>query len=147
MFVDDTDLKIIRRLWDGRTPFSEISKEIGIITNTVRNRVNRLTENGILQIIGLVNPDAIPDTYSAFIGFKIQPIKTKKALKQIGNLKGVVAAVCVSGRFDVMAVVLFNKEHSHRHFIFDELTRIEGVLSTETFFSTEAVNWQLRYVL
>ena len=86
MYIDDTDLKIIRRLWDGRTPFSEISKEIGIITNTVRKRVNRLIENGILQIIGLADPDAIPDTYSAFIGFKIQPPKIKKALKQIGAL-------------------------------------------------------------
>ena len=147
MYIDDTDLNIIRQLWNGRTPFSEIAEKIGLTTNTVRNRVNRLIENGILQIIGLVDPDAIPNHASAFIGFKIEPQKLKLALQQIGKLKGVVAATCVSGRFDIIAVVLFNEDYNHRHFIFNEMAKVSGIISTETFFTTEAVNWQLRYVL
>ena len=60
MKTDETDLTIIRHLWDGRTPFSKIAKELGITTNTVRARVNKLTGDGILQNSGLVDPHAIP---------------------------------------------------------------------------------------
>lgn len=147
MKTDDTDLAIIRHLWNGRTPFSEIAKEIGITSNTVRARVNRLIENGVVQIIGLVDPDAVPGHYSAIMGFKIKPKLAQKAVKQIGKLRGVVMAGCVSGRFDIMALVFFNAKHSHRNFIFNELAKVEGIASAETFFKMDAVNWQLRYVL
>jgi Lrp/AsnC family transcriptional regulator for asnA, asnC and gidA len=65
--LDDTDLEIIRNLWDGRTPYSDIAERVGLTTNTVRNRVNRILESGVLQIIGLVSPGAIEGHHSAFI--------------------------------------------------------------------------------
>jgi Lrp/AsnC family transcriptional regulator for asnA, asnC and gidA len=147
MKTDDTDLAIIRHLWDGRTPFSEIAKKLGITTNTVRARVNRLIDHGILQIIGLVDPDAVPGHSSAIMSFKVKPEVAQKAVKQIGKLKGVVTAGCVTGRFDIMALVFFNDKHTHRDFIFNELAKIDGLVSVETFFVMDAVNWQLRYVL
>jgi len=147
MKTDDIDLAIIRRLWDGRIPFSKIAKEIGVTTNTVRARVNKLIENGILQIIGLVDPQAIPGHYSAIIGIKAEPRMVKQLLEKIGKLKGVVAAACVSGGFDIIAVVFFNEKYSHRDFIFNKLAKLDGLVSVETFFTMDAVNWQLRYVL
>jgi Lrp/AsnC family transcriptional regulator for asnA, asnC and gidA len=147
MKTDDIDLAIIRHLWDGRKPFSKIAKEIGITTNTVRARVNKLIENGVLQIIGLVDPQAVPGHYSAIIGLKAEPKKVKQMVEKIGKLKGVVTVASVSGRFDIMAVVFFNEKHSHRDFIFNELAKLDGVISVETFFTMDAVNWQLRYVL
>ena len=147
MKTDDIDLAIIRHLWNGRTPFSKIAKELGITTNTVRTRVNRLIENGVLQVIGLVDPDAVPNHYSAIMGFNINPKATQKAVKQIGKLMGVVMAGCVSGRFDIMALVFFNEQHTHRDFIFNELAKVDGLVSVETFFVMDAANWQLRYVL
>ena len=147
MKTDETDLAIIRHLWDGRTPFSEIAKELGITTNTVRARVNKLIDNGVLQIIGLVDPDAVPGHSSAIMGFRVKPEVAQKAVKQIGKLKGVVTAGCVTGRFDIMALVFFNDKHTHRDFIFNELAKVDGLVSVETFFVMDAVNWQLRYVL
>jgi Lrp/AsnC family transcriptional regulator for asnA, asnC and gidA len=147
MKTDDTDLAIIRHLWNGRTPFSKIAKELGITTNTVRARVNKLVDNGVLQIIGLVDPDAVPSHSSAIMAFKIKPKVSQKAVKQIGELNGVVMAGCVSGRFDIMALVFFNAQYTHRDFVFNELAKVEGIVSVETFFKMDAVNWQMRYVL
>ena len=146
-FLDDTNLAIVRNLWDGRKPYAEIAKDLGITTNTVRRRVNDLTEAGILQIIGLVDPKAVARHRSAFMGFKVEPDKVDQALNQIGQMKGVVMAGWVSGRFDVMAVVFFNQEHSHERFVLEELRKVEGLLAVETFYVERGVNWQLRYVL
>jgi hypothetical protein len=38
-----------------------------------------------------------------------------------------------------MALVLFNDKHSHRDFIFDELTKVDALVSAKTFFFMEAV--------
>ena len=145
--MDEINLAIVRHLWDGRKPYAEIAQELGITTNTVRNRVNRLIEAGVLQVIGLVDPEALPGHSSGLVAFKVRPDKVEQALEEIGRMKNVVAATYVSGRYDILAIVFFNEEHNHQRFIFQEITKVEGIVSVETFFSMKAVNWQLRYVL
>lgn len=145
--LDKADIDIVRYLWDGRTPYSEIAGRVGLTTNTVRNRVNNMLEKGVLQIISLVDPGAVEGHSSAFIGFKIVPQKVIKAGDQIAALKGVVGAVTVTGRFDIMAVVMFNDKHSFTRFLNEELQKVDGLLSMETFFAVGGKTWQLRYVL
>lgn len=145
--LDNHDLDIIRNLWDGRNPYADVAEKVGLTTNTVRNRVNRMVESGALQIISLVNPAAIEGTSSAFIGFKVLPSKAEKALEQIQGLKSMVGAATVSGRFDIMGIFMFNKEHSHQRFLKEELQKVEGLQSVETFFVVEGSTFQLRYVL
>lgn len=145
--LDKIDLEIVQNLWNGRTPYSVVAKKMGLTTNTVRNRVNKMLKRGALQIISLVEPSAIEGHYSAFIGFKILPHKVKTALTQIAGLMGIVGASMVSGRFDVMAVLMYNGEHTYERFLEEELPKVEGLLSSETFFSIGGANFQLRYVL
>jgi Lrp/AsnC family transcriptional regulator, regulator for asnA, asnC and gidA len=145
--LDEHDLKIIQNLWYGRTPYKDIAKKVGLTTNTVRNRVNRMLESGVLQIISLVNPAALENHQSAWIGFKVLPTNANAALEAICKLKGVVGASSVSGRFDIMAIVMFNKEHSYQRFLEEELRKVHGLLSSETFFVIGGETFQLRYVL
>lgn len=145
--LDKTDIEIVRSLWDGRTPYSTIAEKVGLTTNTVRKRVNKMLEENVLQIISLINPTAIEGHLSAFIGFKLIPQNVHKALDQVSSMKGVVGAAKVSGRFDIMAVVMFNDEHSYNRFIEEELPKVEGLLSSETFFVIGGETFQLRYVL
>jgi len=56
MKIDDINIEIIKHLRDGRKSFKKIAKILGITENTVRSRVNKLTNEGILEITGLVNP-------------------------------------------------------------------------------------------
>ncbi len=145
--LDKTDLEIVKNLWDGRAPYSEVADKVGLTTNTVRNRVNRLLDNGLLQINSLVEVSSVEGHSSAFIGFNILPSKVKTCLQQISQLKGVVGAARVSGRFDVIAVMLFNQEYTYERFLEEELLEVEGITSTETFFTIGGANFQLRYVL
>jgi Lrp/AsnC family transcriptional regulator for asnA, asnC and gidA len=145
--LDSYDIEIIRNLWDGRTPYQKIAKKVGLTTNTVRSRVNKMLESGVLQIISLVNPTALDNHQAAYIGFKVLPYKMTEALNAISKLKGVVGASSVSGRFDIMAVVMFNADHSYQRFLEEELKHVDGLLSTETFFAIGGDTFQLRYVL
>ena len=145
--LDKTDIDIIRNLWDGRTPYSEVAERVDLTTNTVRNRVNRLVDNGVLQIISLVDPNAVENVSSAFIGFKVLPQNVNRALEQIMKLKGMVGASIITGRFDIMAVFMFNDEYTYNRFLEEELQKVEGLLSMETFFAVGSKTWQLRYVL
>ena len=97
--LDKTDIEIVRNLWDGRTPYADIAEKVNLTTNTVRTRVNRMLDSQALQIISLVDPNAIENVSSAFIGFKILPQNVTSTLEQISTLKGMVGAVVVSGRF------------------------------------------------
>ena len=145
--VDECDLAIIRNLWDGRTPYEVVAKKVGLTTNTVRNRVKKMLESGVLQIISLVNPNTIENHQAAFIGCRVLPQNAEEAFKVISSLVGVVMAVSVSGRFDIMTVVIFNTEHTYQNFIKNELNKVEGLLSSETFFIIEGNTFQVRYVL
>jgi len=144
--MDEINLAIVRHLWNGRKPYAEIAEELGITTNTVRNRVNKMIEAGILQIIGLVDPDAIQGHCSAVLTIQVELDKIDSALQQIGAMQGVVASAAVSGSVDIIAVCFFNEENSHEKFLFDKLVKVEGVKSVETHFVVKSANWQLRYV-
>lgn len=147
MKIDNTDLEIIRHLWDGRKPYKDIGKSLGITTNTVRNRVNKMIEAGALQIIGLVDPRVIPGHQAASIAFKVDPSKAEIILEKISKLKGVVGVACVTGQFDIIADVLFNETNTYERFIFEEIPNIDGIKSVDTSFIVKAINLQLRYVL
>jgi Lrp/AsnC family transcriptional regulator, regulator for asnA, asnC and gidA len=145
--LDSIDLEIIRNLWDGRTPYRDVAKKIGLTTNTVRNRVNRMLEEGNLQIISLVHPSAISGHTAACICIKAFPKKINSILEQITQLKGVVGASTVTGRFDILAVVMFNEEYTYERFMYEELQQLSGIVSSETFFIVSGKTFQLRYVL
>ncbi len=74
MKIDDINIEIIKQLRNGRKSFKKIAKILSITENTVRSRVNKLTGEGILEITGLVDPEAIPDHQVAFIGVKLSTL-------------------------------------------------------------------------
>jgi DNA-binding Lrp family transcriptional regulator len=48
--MDDLDREILNQLRrDARTPYTEIAEEVGTSEGTVRNRVNRMTEDGVIE--------------------------------------------------------------------------------------------------
>ena len=66
--IDDTNKAIIKLLQDGRRPYSVIADELGITENTVRSRANKLLEEGVLKIIGMVDPEYVPGLQVIYMG-------------------------------------------------------------------------------
>jgi Lrp/AsnC family transcriptional regulator for asnA, asnC and gidA len=147
LLIDRINMGIIRHLWDGRVPFSVIAKDLGVTENTIRARVRKLTESGVLQIIGLVDADVIPGHSTAFFGLRTRLADAPRVGEEVSRVRGVVGAGCVTGRFDVMGLALFSEEFRLYHFLAEELPKVQGIISAETFPVFKGFNFNVRYVL
>ncbi len=68
MKLDKINIAILKELRDGRKSFIEIAEKLAVAENTIRSRVNKLVETGVLTITGLVNPELIPEHKVVMIG-------------------------------------------------------------------------------
>jgi len=68
------------------------------------------------------------------------------ASEKATSYQRVVICASVTGRFDAMATVMFNEQHTYHDFIMNKLKEVEGLIFTETFNIIDAPNNNLRYV-
>ena len=147
MKIDDTNIEIIKHLRQGRKSFKIIADELGITENTVRVRVNKLIEEGILDITGLVDPEALPGHRVVLVGVKLSTMNLVQKAQEFSKLKGVVSASVVTGRYDLILVVLLRDGCDLLEFYTQEVYRLKDVRSVETFVIYKGYNLKVPYVL
>jgi Lrp/AsnC family transcriptional regulator for asnA, asnC and gidA len=147
--MDETNKAIIKQLRDGRKPFSAIADELGITENTVRARVNKLMEEGVLQISGLVNPESIPGLQVVMMGVKLKTLDLEKKAKEFSELRGVISAAVVTGRYDLIVQLVLAEDEglSLLDFFKCELDKIDDIAEVETFVVYQSHNFRIPYIL
>jgi Lrp/AsnC family transcriptional regulator for asnA, asnC and gidA len=145
--IDETDIDIIRHLREGRRSFKRIAEDLSLAENTVRSRVAKLIENGVLQITGSVVPGSIPGHSVVFIGVKLQTMDLVKKGREISKLKGVVSVSVVTGQYDLILVVMLKEGFSLLEFYTEQMSRIKGIRSVETFVVYKDYNFRVPYIL
>ena len=147
MRIDETSLGIIKQLKDGRISFNKIAHALSISENTVRARVGKLIKEGILEITGLVNPEALAGHRIVMVGVKLRSMDLINKGKEFSKLRGVVSACVVTGRFDLILLVFLQEGYDLLEFYSEEVAKIEDVESVETFVIYKAYNLMVPYVL
>lgn len=147
MKIDQTSLAIIKHLREGRKSFQKIAEDLSITENTVRARVNRLIEEGVLDITGLVDPEAIPNHQLVKVGIKLKTMDLVVKGEEFSKLKGVVSVCVVTGRYDLILTVLLNESHDLLQFYTQEVSKIRDVQSAETFVVYKTFNLKVPYIL
>ncbi len=147
MKIDEINISIINHLRDGRVPFKKIADELGVSEGTIRSRVKKLTDQGILDITGLVNPEVLPDKYVVMVGVKLKDMNLVKKAEEFSKLKGVISVCVVTGRFDLIVTVMLKKEFGLLEFYTNEVSMIENVGSVETFVVYKSFNLKVPLVL
>jgi Lrp/AsnC family transcriptional regulator for asnA, asnC and gidA len=140
-------ITIIRHLKDGKKSLKKIAENLGIAENTVRSRVDRMKEEGILEISGLVDPSCLPGHTLVFVGVKVGSMNLVKKGEEFSKLKGVVSVSVVTGRYDLILQVFLNRDFGLLEFYTNEVSRISEVQSVETFVIYKAYNVRIPYVL
>jgi Lrp/AsnC family transcriptional regulator for asnA, asnC and gidA len=87
MLIDATSLAIINHLKDGRTSYKKIAEDLGLAEGTVRSRVKKLMDEGVLSISGLVNPEALPDQQIIMVGVRIKGMDLVKKGEEFSKLR------------------------------------------------------------
>lgn len=149
MKLDETNKAIIKELNNGRKAFSSIADKIGITENTVRSRVNKLLEDGVLQISGLVDPQCVPEMQVVIMGIKLSTLDLEEKAKEILKLKGVISVVVVTGRYDLIIQLATSTQddQSLLNFFKNELASVKGVSDVETFVVYQSHNYMIPYNL
>lgn len=147
MIIDEMNLSIIHHLKDGRIPFKKIADSLEVSEGTVRSRVKKLTEEGVLEITGLVDPEAIPEQSVVVVGVRVKDMDLVKKGEQFSRLRGVTSVCVVTGRFDLIVTVLLTSDFSLLKFYTDEVSTIENVRSVESFVVYKSFNLKLPMVL
>ncbi|GAB3498729.1 Lrp/AsnC family transcriptional regulator [Nocardiopsis coralliicola] len=133
--LDDLDRRIIAILQaDGRRAYSRIAEDLGLPASSVRYRVQRLEEAGILQIVGIADPLTIGFDRLAMIGMRVQAGRAPEVCAALAALPETSYVIQTSGRFDVMAEVIC-RDTAHVTDLLNEcIQRVDGVAATESFF-------------
>jgi Lrp/AsnC family transcriptional regulator for asnA, asnC and gidA len=144
--IDEIDLKIIEILTtDGRTPFAQIAKRLGVSTGMIRQRYHHLVQDGVLQIVAVTNPLLMGFTTMAHIGVKVNLNRLEEIADEIASFEEVVYLVLVTGSYDLCIEVVCRDNEHLIEFLTKKLHAIEGVKDTETFLylriAKEIYNW------
>lgn len=131
--MDQIDLDIISFLQsDGRMPFTDIAKALGVSEGTVRNRVARLMQDRVLQIVGMVDPYRLGYDAPAIISVSVQPPLLNQVAKTISTFPEVSYLIMVSGEFDLLVEVLCKDRDHLANFLNEKLLKVAGILNTQT---------------
>lgn len=142
------DLQIINFLQkDGRMPFAQIAKQLGVSTGTVRSHFKKLIENGALQIAAITNPLRIGHSKMAMIGIKVEGYRLRDIMNEISAFDEVIYLVLLTGSYDLFAEVVCRDKDHLLHFLTRKLYKVKGVRESETFMYLEVAKEEYAYNL
>jgi Lrp/AsnC family transcriptional regulator for asnA, asnC and gidA len=131
--IDDIDKAIIEQLQqDGRLPYTKLATAVGLSESAGRQRVQRLVESGVVQIVAVTDPLTLGFRREAMIGLKIEG-DLRGVADTIASIPEVSYVVVVSGSFDLLMEVVCEDDDHLLALLNDKVRSIPGVRSTETF--------------
>jgi Lrp/AsnC family transcriptional regulator for asnA, asnC and gidA len=131
--LDDISKAIIEQLQrDGRRSYAEIGKAVGLSEAAVRQRVQKLTDSGVMQVVAVTDPMQLGFYRQAMIGVRVAGDTTAVADK-LSALPAVDYVVLTAGSFDILAEVVCENDDDLIELLNKKIRGIEGVQSTETF--------------
>ena len=131
--LDDVSKAIIEQLQqDGRRPYASIGKAVGLSEAAVRQRVQRLQDSGVMQIVAVTDPMQVGFARAAMIGVRVEG-DIEAVADQMAAMAEVDYLVVCAGGFDILAEVVAEDDEHLLDVINRRVRAIPAVRSTETF--------------
>ena len=131
--LDKTELQIIYLMQDdARMSFVRMAEIIGVTEGTVRRKVNKLIEDGIIKPTLTVNPYAIEYNAPALIGVRAEQRKSVKLAEKISKMQEVTFVALTTGPYEIMIQIATQTNKDLTDFLL-RLSDFEGIKGTNTF--------------
>lgn len=144
---DQLDRQIISMLQaDGRCSNREIARNLGVPEATVRYRVRRLTESGLLRITALVEPERLGYTLTAVVSIQAEAEMVPEIASTLASFPEVMYLVITTGEFDIILTATFLDQDDLYGFLTDRLAKIEGVTRSNTAIGLNIVKRDFEWV-
>jgi Lrp/AsnC family transcriptional regulator for asnA, asnC and gidA len=131
--LDDVNKQIIDRLQrDGRMSYASLAKVVGLSEAAVRQRVQRMLDGGVMQIVAVTDPLTLGFSRQVMIGLKVDG-DLNSVSARLTAIPEVSYVVICAGHYDLLAEVVCTDDDHLLHVLNDEIRAVTGVRSTETF--------------
>jgi Lrp/AsnC family transcriptional regulator for asnA, asnC and gidA len=130
---DDIDKALITALQrNGRESYASLAKVVGLSEAAVRQRVQRLLDDGVVQIVGVTDPMVMGFQRWAMIGVVVEG-DVRTVSDQLVAIDEIDYVVLTAGSFDLLVEVVCEDDDSLLALLNDRIRCIPSVRSTETF--------------
>lgn len=130
--LDDKDRTIIELLQaDGRMPFTKVAAEVGLTEGAIRQRVQRLTDTGVMQIVAVTDPLSLGMRRVAMIGARVGG-DAEATAASLSKMEEVEYLVATAGRYDLMFEVVADDD-THLMSLLSALRGRDDILEAEAF--------------
>jgi Lrp/AsnC family transcriptional regulator for asnA, asnC and gidA len=132
--LDDTDRAIIGLLQhDGRLPYREIGRQLGVAEGTVRLRVSRLVRSGALTFVAIADPFRLGYRVLAFSLLNVLPGSQQRVIEVLASWDEITYISSCTGRADLYAQLVC-RDHDHLwELLHERIPAVGGITATETF--------------
>ncbi len=131
--LDAIDRTLLRALQaDGRASWADLATQVGLSAPAVRQRVQRMTDTGVLQIVAVTDPLALGLPVMAMVGIKVSG-ESARVADEVGQLPGVIYVVSTAGSFDIFAEVVCADLEALRELVDAGIRGVAGVTDAEPF--------------
>ena len=146
--ADQVNKAIIEQLQaDGRRSYAAIGQAVGLSEAAVRQRVQKLVESGVMQIVAVTDPMQIGFARQAMVGISVVG-DLEKVAARLNEIDEVDYIVVTAGSWDILAEVVVEDDDHLLRLINERIRSIEGITRTETFLYLKLVkqtyNWGAR---
>ncbi len=146
--LDDVSKSIIEHLQvDGRQPYVTIARAVGLSEAAVRQRVQKMLDADVMQIVAVTDPMQVGFRRQAMIGVRVEGAIAEVA-EALGALTEVSYVVTTAGSFDLLVEVVCEDDDHLLDLITEHIRTLPGVRSTETFvylkLNKQHYNWGTR---
>jgi len=130
--LDDVAKAIIEQLQeDGRRPYATIGRAVGLSEAAVRQRVQKLLDAGVMQIVAVTDPLQLGFPRQAMVGMRTSA-ELEQTADRLAEIAEVDYVVITAGSFDLLAEVVARND-DHLLEILKEIRAVPGVTTTEAF--------------
>jgi len=131
--LDEVSKAIIEQLQqDGRRSYAAIGKVVGLSEAAVRQRVQRLTESGVMQVVAVTDPLQLGFARQAMVGIRAKG-ELEAVAEALAEIDEVDYVVVTAGTYDILVEVVCESDDHLLALLSGKIRTIENVESTETF--------------
>ena len=132
--IDNIDLEIINLLMeDGRMPAAELARRVqNISERAIRYRIERMVENGMIQVTAVVNPRAVGMTVVADVWLECESDFIMEVAQRLVAYENISYVACAIGETDVSVQVLARDTTEVYRFVTEVIGKVPGVRKTTT---------------
>ena len=130
--LDPVDAALIRHLQqDGRRPYTQLAREVGLSEAAVRQRVQRLLESNTMQIVAVTDPLQLGLHRQAMILIKVEG-DVREVADRLATFEEVDYLVMTAGSVDLLAEVVVSDDEALLDLLNDRIRSVPGVIGTES---------------